>query len=93
MDGIVTTADVMGGEPRLEGRRVSVRQVAELVIDGGNAPADVADQLNLSLAEVHLALAYHYAHPEEMRAVREAHDERMQEARERAIEPPETLTR
>lgn len=93
MDGIVQTADVMGGEPRLEGRRISVRQIAELVIDGGNAPADVADQLDISLADVHLALAYHYRHPEEMAEVRERHRERMQEAREQAIEPPETLTR
>ncbi|PSP93283.1 hypothetical protein BRC84_05195 [Halobacteriales archaeon QS_1_68_44] len=30
MDGIVSTDDVMGGDPRLEGRRVSVRQIAEL---------------------------------------------------------------
>lgn len=93
MEGIVKTDEVMGGEPRLEGRRVSVRQIAELVIDGGNAPADVANQLDVSLSDVHLALAYHYANPEEMAAVRERHDERMQAAREAAIEPPETLTR
>jgi uncharacterized protein (DUF433 family) len=93
MEGIVTTADVMGGEPRLEGRRLSVRQIAELVIDGGKAPADVADQLDVPLYEIHLALAYHYANPEEMAAVREAHDERMQQAREQGIDPPETLTR
>lgn len=93
MEGIVKTADVMGGEPRLEGRRISVRQIVELVLDGGNAPADVADQLDVPLSDVHLALAYHYAHPEEMAAVREAHYERMQEAREQAIDPPETLTK
>jgi uncharacterized protein (DUF433 family) len=92
MEGIVTSPDVMGGEPRLEGRRVSVRQIAELVIDGGNAPAAVADQLGVSLADVHLALAYHYRHPEEMAAVRERHREQMQEARDEAIQPPETLT-
>lgn len=93
MEGIVKTPDVMGGEPRLDGRRISVRQIVELVIDGGNAPADVADQLDISLSEVHLALAYHYANPEEMAAIREAHSERMQEAREQALDPPETLTR
>lgn len=93
MDGIVSTDDVMGGEPRLEGRRISVRQVAEFVLDGGRAPAEAADQLGISLAEVHLALAYHYANPEEMEGVRERHREAMQEARERAIDPPETQTR
>lgn len=93
MDGIVKTATVMGGEPRLDGRRISVRQIVELVVAGGNAPADVADQLDVSLSEVHLALAYHYANPEEIAAVRETHDERMREAREQALDPPETLTR
>lgn len=93
MDGIVSTEDVMGGEPRLEGRRISVRQIAELVIDGSQTPADVADQLDLSLADVHLALAYYYAHPDEMAAVRERLQELMREAREQAIDPPETTTR
>jgi uncharacterized protein (DUF433 family) len=93
MEGIVTTDDVLGGEPRVEGRRISVRQIAALVIDGGNPPADVADQLDLAIHEIHLALAYHYANPEEMAAVRETHDERMRQAREQGIEPPETLTR
>lgn len=93
MEGIVTTPEVMGGEPRLEGHRISVRQIAELVIDGGNAPADVADQLEITLADVHLAMAYHYSNPEEMAEVRDRHREGMERAREGAIEPPETLTR
>ena len=93
MEGIVRTEAVMGGEPRLEGRRVSVRQIAELVIEAGDAPAEVADQLGISLAEVHLALAYHYANPQEMQAVRERHREQSREVREDAIEPPSTLTR
>jgi uncharacterized protein (DUF433 family) len=92
MDGIVKTDDVMGGEPRLDGRRVSVRQIAEMAIDGGTPPAEVADQLGISRSEVHLALAYHYANPEEMAAVREAHAERMQTVREQALSPPETPT-
>jgi uncharacterized protein (DUF433 family) len=93
MEGIVSTEDVMGGEPRLEGRRVSVRQIAEYVLDGGREPAEAADQLGISLSEVHLALAYHYANPEKMKEVRERHHEAMQEAKERAIDPPETRTR
>jgi uncharacterized protein (DUF433 family) len=93
MDGIVSTDDVMGGEPRLEGHRISVRQIAGLVIEGGDAPAAVADQLGISLSEVHLALAYHYRHPEEMKAVRERRRERIRESRREAIQPPDTLTR
>jgi uncharacterized protein (DUF433 family) len=93
MDGIVSTEGVMGGEPRLEGHRISVRQIAEMVIEGGDAPADVADQLGVSLAEVHLALAYHYRHPEEMKEIRERRRERIRESREEAIGPPDALTR
>lgn len=63
---IVTTKNVLGGKPRLDGRRVSVLQVAELVLDSGDDPATVADQLDLSLAEVHEALAYYYDNVDEM---------------------------
>ena len=51
----------MGGEPRLDGRRVSVRQIAELVIDNGTLAAEVADQIELPRADVHRALTYYYA--------------------------------
>lgn len=93
MDGIVATDDVLGGEPRLEGRRIAVRQIAELVIDGSNSPTSVADQLSISPADVHLALAYYYDNPDEMAAVRERHREGMARAKADAIDPPETLTR
>lgn len=93
MEGIVATEDVLGGEPRLAGRRISVRQIAELAVDAGNAPADVADQLDVPLSEVHLALSYYYAHPEEMAAVRDRHDERLRSARDQALDPPERQLR
>jgi uncharacterized protein (DUF433 family) len=93
MDDIVSTEGVMGGEPRLEGHRISVRQIAEMVIEGGDAPAYVADQLGVSLADVHLALAYHYRHPEEMKEIRERRRERIRKSREEAIQPPDDLTR
>lgn len=92
MEGIVSTDDVMGGEPRLEGRRISVRQIAEKVIDGDRTPTTVADQLSLSPAAVHRALAYYYEHPEEMAEVRERHREAMERAREEAIDPPEVMS-
>ncbi|MDR5673416.1 DUF433 domain-containing protein [Halalkaliarchaeum sp. AArc-GB] len=42
MEGIVRTDDVLGGEPRLDGRRISVRQIVELVADVGMSPAEMA---------------------------------------------------
>jgi uncharacterized protein (DUF433 family) len=72
---IVETEGVLGGKPRLDGRRISVIQVAELVLDYGEDPATVADQLDISLADVHEALAYYYEHPSEMSEQRQRRDE------------------
>lgn len=79
---VVKTDGTLGGEPRLEGRRVSVMQVAEMVIDAGQTPEYVADQLDLGLDEVHEALAYYYRNPEEMSEIREKHRELEQEIQE-----------
>jgi uncharacterized protein (DUF433 family) len=83
---VVKTDDVLGGDPRLEGRRVSVLHVAELV-RAGYSPAYVADQLALSLAEVHEAMAYYYDNPDEMDALRERDAELEEELRDRSNAP------
>ncbi|MDZ7689335.1 MAG: DUF433 domain-containing protein [Halobacteriales archaeon] len=84
---IVKTDDTLGGEPRLEGRRVSVMQIAEMVIEGGMSPEHVADQLELGLDEVHEALAYYYRHPDEMDEIRKRHRELEKELREKSETP------
>lgn len=68
---IVKTDSVLGGKPRLEGRRVSVLHVAEMVIDAGKSPERVSDELDIGLDETHEALAYYYRNPDEMNALRE----------------------
>lgn len=91
MSEIVRTEGVLGGEPRLAGHRISVLQVADMVIKGDRSPEYVADQLDLSLADVHTALAYYYDNPEEMDAIRRRHrelDEELQAASS-APEPAE----
>lgn len=57
MAGIVETDDVLSGESRIETSRIGVLDVYELVVGGGYSPADVADQLDCSLAEIYTALA------------------------------------
>lgn len=89
MVGIVRTADVLGGEPRIEGTRVGVLDVYELVVDGGYTPADVADQLDRSLAEVYTALAYYHEFPEEMRRLRREREETKARLADDALQPPE----
>ena len=87
MTSIVTTPDVLGGEPRIEGTRVGVLSVTELVVGGEYSPADVADQFDLSLGEVHAALAYYYDHPEEMRELRREREEVEARLAEEALQP------
>jgi len=66
--------DVLGGEPRIEGTRVGVRHVSARVIDGGQSPAHVADQLDISLADVYESLSYYYANIEELRKLEEKNE-------------------
>jgi uncharacterized protein (DUF433 family) len=89
MTDIVRADGVLGGDPRIEGTRVGVLHVYELVVEGDHAPVDIADQLDLSLGDVYSALAYYHEHPDEMRAVRRAHDEAETELTESALSPPE----
>jgi len=88
---IVRDEDVLGGEPRLDGTRIGVRHVAGLVVDGGRSAAYVADQFDLSLAEVHEALSYYYDHLEEMRELERETDRAFDRIRETSLKPPERV--
>lgn len=69
MSKIVSTDDVLGGAPRIEGRRIGVHHVAKRVIDAGESPERVAADYDLNIADVHRALTYYYDHPDELRQV------------------------
>ena len=88
MEGIVQSDAVLGGEPRLEGTRIGVLDVYELVIGGGSTPADIADQLDCSIAEIYTALAYYHRHPNEMRALRQDRATFEETLSEDALQPP-----
>lgn len=85
---IVRTDDVLGGDPRIEGTRIGVLHVYELAVEGEHAPADVADQLDVSLGAVYSALAYYYEHAEEMRELRRHHAETERALARDALSPP-----
>jgi uncharacterized protein (DUF433 family) len=71
MAEIVSTEEVLGGAPRIEGRMIGVHHVGRRVIDAGKSPEQVAAEFDLDIADVHRALAYYYYdHPEEIRWVR-----------------------
>ena len=90
MTEIVETPEVLGGKPRIEGRRISVLHVVDQ-IQSGRTPEEVTTQFDLTLGEVHTALAYYYEHPKEMRELREEIAERVREHREEAITGPDDL--
>jgi uncharacterized protein (DUF433 family) len=69
MAEIVSTEGVLGGAPRVDGRRIGVHHIAKRVIDAGESPEQVAADFDLDLADIHRALAYYYDHPDEMRTV------------------------
>lgn len=79
---IVRDDDVMGGEPRIEGRRVTVLRIRDLVEERGLPAAEVAAMHDIDVADVYAALTYYYEHPDEMAAVRERHHELEAEARD-----------
>jgi uncharacterized protein (DUF433 family) len=78
----VKTPDVLGGKPRVEGRRVGVYFLHERVEGCGLSPQTVADRHGLDVAEVYRALAYFHEHPEEMAAIRDGRERRLDEARD-----------
>jgi uncharacterized protein (DUF433 family) len=88
---IIRDDDVLGGEPRIDETRIGVRHVAARVIDAGQSPAYVADQLDLSLSSVYEALSYYYDHIEEMREVERENEDAFERARETSLKPKETV--
>ena len=61
---IVATPGVAGGEPRIDGHRIRVRDVVAARDVGGFTPEEIAGTVypTLSLAEVYAALAYFEDH-------------------------------
>jgi uncharacterized protein (DUF433 family) len=69
MAEIVSTDDILGGAPRIEGRRIGVHHIAKRVRDAGESPEQVAADYNLDIADVYRALVYYYDHIDEMRRI------------------------
>jgi uncharacterized protein (DUF433 family) len=87
---IVCTPGVMGGEPRIDGHRIRVRDIATARDQGGYSPEEIAASVypGLSLAEVYAALAYFEDHrPQIEQAV--AHEEQI--VRQFQTEHPELI--
>lgn len=63
---IEITPGVMGGKPRIAGHRISVQNVVIWHNEMGYSVEQIAEDYNLSLADVYAALAYYHDHKEEV---------------------------
>lgn len=90
MPRIVRTEGVLGGDPRIEGRRIGVFHVYQRYVDGGEAPETIAESYEISVAAVHAALAYAFANPEEMRAIEARNREAFEAVPSNRVVPDDT---
>jgi uncharacterized protein (DUF433 family) len=88
---IVTTPELLGGEPRIEGRRISVRQIYDWVEEAGLEPQAVADRYDLDVADIYRALTYYHDNPREMQAIRRRRQTIIETNRKKAITGPDDL--
>ena len=65
---IEITPGVLGGKPRIAGRRIGVAFVAMLHDRSGWSADEIAHEYDLTLADVYAALAYYFDHREEIDA-------------------------
>lgn len=63
---IEITPGVMGRKPRIAGHRISVQNVVIWHNEMGYSVEKIAEDYNLSLADVYAALAYYHDHKEEV---------------------------
>lgn len=77
---IVSTPDILGGDPRIEGRRLSVFFIHKQVEERGLDPQSVAERYDLDVADVYRALAYYHENPGEMAAIQRRREKRRTDA-------------
>ena len=61
---IEVSPGVVGGKPRIAGRRITVQNVAVWHERLGMTPDEIASEYDLELADIHAALAYYFDHRE-----------------------------
>jgi uncharacterized protein (DUF433 family) len=70
---VVKSADVLSGEPTLDGTRLAVRHILGRYRDLGESPEAIAEHFALTVAQVLDALSYCYDHPDEIAYHEERH--------------------
>lgn len=70
---IVKTPDVLHGKPRIEGTRIGVFQLGELLRQQGWSTEDISQEFDLDREQVQVALEYYDDHPEVIETLRAQH--------------------
>jgi uncharacterized protein (DUF433 family) len=63
---IEITPGIAGGRPRIAGHRIRVQDIAVWHERMGKSPDEIAAEFELTLGDVHAALAYYFDHRAEM---------------------------
>ena len=63
---IVKTKGVVGSKPRIAGRRIAVQNIVIWHEWIGLSADEIANEYDLTLAEIYAALAYYYTNPQEI---------------------------
>lgn len=63
---IEITPGIVGGKPRISGRRITVQNIAVWHERMGKSIDEIAAEHDLSFAEIHAALAYYFDHRAEV---------------------------
>lgn len=81
---IVKTPDILHGKPRIEGTRIGVFQIGELVRRNEWNVADVTREFDLDRTQVEAAVEYYDEHPELVETLRAQHEAGRRSIRERS---------
>ncbi len=90
---IEITPSVMGGKPRIAGRRITIEQIVIWHEWMGKSADEIATEYDLTLADVYAALAYYYDHRAEIdKSIREsqAFVDRMRQQTPSKLRPAES---
>ncbi|NEP27978.1 DUF433 domain-containing protein [Moorena sp. SIO3I6] len=63
---IAIDPDYCFGKPRIAGTRIPVAAIAEMYLEMKESLEEIAHKYDLSLAQIHGAMAYYYEHREEI---------------------------
>lgn len=65
-DRIECTPGIAGSKPRIAGHRITVQNIAVWHVRLGRSIDEIAQEYDLSLADIHAALAYYFDHRAEI---------------------------